>query len=118
MSEHLETNSITMSAPDKAKELKLCINLIDRIIKDEYADVGLNKVEEKYGKLMWVSKPTDNPKFVTREIYRTKTPVGTPEYYAERLESSKVYKHAERQRKQDIDYLFDIMKKRIQGWWD
>ena len=28
------------------------------------------------------------------------------------------YSYCETQRKQDIDYLFDFMKKHLTGWWD
>jgi hypothetical protein len=118
MSEHMNESGMTVSSPVKAKELKFCSDLIDRIIKNEYSDLGHDKLEEKYGELKWESHPIENSTFVTMDIYREKAPVGTPEYEQEREESRKVFENAERQRKQDIEYLFDTMKKRLEGWWD
>lgn len=118
MSEHMRTKGVTVTSKDKADELKLCVDLIDRIINNEYSNIEQDRLEEKYGKLQWDSKPIENSKFLSVEIYRDKAPVGTAAYDKEREETHKMYERAERQRKQDIEYLFDTMKKRLEGWWD
>ena len=33
-------------------------------------------------------------------------------------EFHRICDHERKMRKQDIDYLFDYMKKHIEGWWD
>lgn len=118
MADNFDKNGITVSAPEKAKELRLCVALIDRILKDEYADMQLEKLKEEYGEVKWDCRETDNPKLHSLHIYRERAPEGTPEYEDERKRFRKIMDDAEAQKNRDIEYLFDTMKKRIQGWWD
>ena len=109
--------AMTLSAKTRAKQMRRCIALIERIEKDEYADVALDQLERKYGKMEWEFLPTDREGFSELYIHRDASK-GTPDYEAERKESTKIYKNAERQKQADIDYLFAYMAKHIQGWWD
>lgn len=118
MSEYMNDKGITVSSSDKAKELKFCVNLIDRILENNYDDIPIKNLEDKYGKLKWESEYIENSKFLELNLYREKAPKGTEEYDQERKEAQKIVYNAERQRKQDINYLFDTMKKRLESWWD
>ena len=120
MAENFDKNGITVSAPQKAKELRLCIALIDRIISNEYDTLAHEQLERKYGKLIWDDKPIEigGKRYYEVNIYRERAPKGTPAYEEERKASSKAFADAERQRKQDIAYLFETMRKRLEGWWD
>lgn len=117
MADFFEKNGMTVSANKHAKEMRIAASLCTRIINNDYMDLPMEQIERKYGKLILDSHPTDNPRLVKLDIHRNPKK-GTPEYEAERKESIKVYKHAEWQRQNDINYLFDYMKKHVQGWWD
>lgn len=120
MSEHMEKDGITLSSSKKAKELKLCVDLIQRIIDNEYGNIALDNISKKYGELKLDDTPIyiNGQKYYEVNIYREKAPKGTDAYEQEYKESRKAFDDAERQRKQDIEYLFDTMKKRLEGWWD
>lgn len=118
MSEHMSDRGNTVSSPQKAKELKLCVDLIDRIIYCDYGKIERDKLDEKYGKSIWKETKIEGTDFYKLDIYREKAPKGTPAYEQAEKEERKVFENAERQKRQDLDYLFDTMKKRIEGWWD
>lgn len=109
---------MTVSAPRHAKEIRHAIAVIDRIINDDYANFGYNKLEEKYGKSDWKFLPIEDSKYSELLIERERARKGTPDYEAERKETMKIIHNAERQRKADIKYLFEYIAKHLQGWWD
>ena len=118
MAEFFESDrAVSVNSEKRAKEMRRCIALIERIEKDEYADLPLAQLEKKYGKLEWSFSPSRESNFYTVDIHRNPRR-GTPEYEAERKESAKIHKNAERQKQADIDYLFTYMAKHIQSWWD
>jgi len=84
-------------------KIHICCLLLDRIIKDDYLYV-YKKLEKKYGGLS-----LDNllyPKRTKEE----------QEKYSKSF--SQCAKHEDYLRKQDITYLFLIMKKHLTKWWD
>ena len=118
MADNFEKRGVTVSAPKKAKEIRICVYLIDRIIDNNYDELLTKKLEEKYGKLEWEFTDTEDSKFKELHLYRKKAPEGTPEFEDEKKQSLKIIKYSDEQRQRDINYLFDTMKKNIQGWWD
>jgi hypothetical protein len=118
MADFFESNkAMSVGSEKRAKEMRRCIALLDRIINDKYADLPLDQLERKYGEMVWDFHQIPNSSFSTVDIHRN-PPKGTPEYEAERKESSKIFKHAAWQKQNDINYLFDYMKRNIQKWWD
>ena len=120
MSEHMEKDGITVSSTRKAKELKLCVDLIQRIVDNEYGSIALDNISKKYGKIKMDENPIEinGHKYYELNIYHENAPKGTDAYEQESKETRKAFEDAERQRKQDIAYHFDTMKKRLEGWWD
>ena len=111
-------NGMTVSAPKRAKEIRHTIAVLDRIINDDYSELGNRKLEEKYGKSEWQFIPIEDSKYSELIIDREGARKGTPEYEAERKEFRKVIENAERQKKADIDYVFRYIAKHLQSWWD
>ena len=119
MAQSFEKHGISVNSRKISKELKLCADLIQRIIEDKYADIELEHIDRKYGELVWESTPVEgNKNLATLHLYRKKALEGTAEYKQMMDESRKAYKNAELQKQRDIDYLCDTMKKRMQLWWD
>lgn len=105
-------------SPKRAVEIKRLAYLLDRIIKDEYNDYYYAQVEKKYGDLEMKSLPTDNPRLAELVMDRPGARRGTPEYLEEHKRAMRAFKHAEYMRQQDINYVFDQMKRKLQMWWD
>ncbi len=86
-----------------AKDLRIVVKLLDRLIEDEYTvqtdgEYDWKDLENGYSQFL-VVKPRE-PKYIF--------PKGT---------SKQLYKHEDNMRKQDIDMLFTYMKQ-YRHWWD
>jgi len=101
-----------------ADQIKVCINLLDRLIKDEYHETAFKKHEEKWGAAELNFKDSEEyPKMSVAAI--THPNVKTDEDKVnERKEFKIASEHESRLREQDLDLLFKLMRKHIQGWWD
>ena len=78
------------------KEISLCINLIDRILKDDYGTHGIIDRFWKDG-IDWTKSL--NPLLMD-----------FPKIH--------MYVHTQSMKEQDIELLFKTMRKYIQTWWD
>jgi hypothetical protein len=106
-----------------AKQIKLAINLLDRLMKDDYHENVFKYHDEKWGDTHFNWKELDGEEFGYKEkvsaLDITRDNVKTDkDKEQERKEFRRLSPKVEEQRKQDIDFLFDYMKKHIQGWWD
>lgn len=105
-------NGFSVEGSKRADEVKLCINLIDRILKDDYHDNAFKNHDKKWGEIDFSFHK--NGRF---DVHRCKV-ITEKDIELERKESNRLYKHASNMQKQDIEYLFKIMSKHILGWWD
>jgi hypothetical protein len=106
-----------------ARQIKIAILLIERIMKDEYHENVFRHHDKKWGETHFNWKDVDGKEFgykdqmsvldITRDNAITKE-----QKDQERKEFRRLSPKVEEQKKQDIDFLFDYMKKHIQGWWD
>jgi len=100
----------------EAKKIKVCIDLLDRLMEDSY-DVGaFKKHHKKWGepKFNWIDVDDEYCKLRVRQK-RVKT---EEDKKKERKEFNAACDKETQMRKQDISYLFDMMKKHIECWWD
>ena len=96
----------------EADKIKLCVMLLNRIVNDDYLENALVFHEKKYGELNMNLKDTGVVLFST-----TKELTEEEKKMEDKLRTN-LYKHADNQKQQDIDMLFDKMAKHIQRWWD
>lgn len=107
-----------VGASKLADKMKICILLLDRIIEDNYHENAFRNHDKKWGEIeMWSTEYDCPPDFHELNLNRTKV-CNTDDYEQERKESRRLYKHVRYMEQQDIDYLFKIISKHIQGWWD
>ena len=101
-----------------ADKIKICINLLDRLIKDEYEESAFQKHDKKWGKgKIRFEDCKDNHKLTELHIDYPK--INTPkDKEDENKEFKRAIKHSNAMYQQDIDMLFNNMRKYIQGWWD
>jgi hypothetical protein len=97
--------------------LKLCLILLDRIIKDDYYEIAFRQHEKRWGII--ISKVVDSDKEGCSQLllYRENCK-GEHEKKLEREQTRRLFKHEEYLRKQDINLLFTTIAKNIQKWWD
>jgi hypothetical protein len=100
-----------------ANQIKLCVNLIKRLMDDNYHENVFIHHDIKWGETHMVWNKTDKPGESSLEIKRDN--VKTKE---DKLEERKQFRilstNVEKQKQQDIEYLFNYMAKHIQCWWD
>lgn len=110
--------------PDKATDqsIRICIKLLKKINGRDYhyfADLH----DQKWGESEWVWHKTDEngqeiPNGASRlEIKRPKA-VTPEEKEQERKEALEAYRKDDAQRERDVRWLFNIMAKYHQNWWD
>lgn len=109
---------IALKSDRTADEIKTCVILLDRLLKDDYGDMTFKKHNEKWGEIELSWKPCeDNDDLVECLITRTNVKDEEDEKL-ERKQFRRLSEHESKLIKQDIEYLFNTMKKRIQTWWD
>jgi len=109
----IHTNNI-----DDADKIKLCVNLLDRLIKDEYHENAFKHHEEKWGppELNWHDSE-EHEGMCGAAI--THANVKTDEDEKSQNKDFKIAcEHEVSLREQDLDMLFNYMRKHIQSWWD
>ncbi|MHA1700683.1 MAG: hypothetical protein ACTSWK_00270 [Promethearchaeota archaeon] len=101
-----------------ADQIKICINLLKRLIEDDYDESIFKNHNKKWGEAHFNWDECKDRKDC-RSLRITRDNVKTDkEIKQERKEFNRLCKHEAKLRKQDNDYLFKLMNKYIQGWWD
>lgn len=116
--QYIRNKGIHKYAKKDADKIKLCINLLDRLIKDEYHIMAFKDVDKKWGDIeMSFTSCEDNPEF--SQLHITRPGIKTEK---DKIQEKKEFKlaceHEQYLINQDLEYLFKKMNKHIQGWWD
>lgn len=106
---HLENSDKTLT------QIKYARILTDRILADEYLNMAFRIHEKKWGKAVYGSIPSECGATFTVNYPNVKTE--RDEEHARR-DARAAFQRSDLAKKQDIDELFAIMAKHIQGWWD
>jgi len=103
---------------EDADKIKRCVMILDRLIKDEYHENAFRNHDKKWGEPEFeFTDSTDYSDCYALHIKHEN--VNTREdKHLERKEFRRLMNKPEELKKQDIDMLFDYMKKHIQTWWD
>jgi len=93
-----------------ADKIKVCKLLLDRLIKDEYYENAFKNHDKKWGELEldWNSNCLIKRPYAITEKEKEK----------ELKEFNRLCQHELYLRRQDINYLFKLMAKHVEGWWD
>lgn len=114
---YLRYNGIHVDAKRDADKIKTCVILLDRLLKDDYHDMAFKRHYEKWGMPELRTEKTENENF--SRLHVVYDGVKTEEDdKKERKEFHSAWEHEKYLREQDLDLLFKIMRKHIQGWWD
>ena len=107
----------TMAERD-ADNMKIAVNLLDRIIKDEYHEMVYKHHDEKWGEMDFQFIPCEDREGFSElhvEYANAKTDEDKKQ---QRKEYKQLMKRPEELKAQDKDMLFKILKKHIFTWWD
>jgi len=105
-------------AKEDANNIRICVNLLDRLIKDEYYENVLKRHDEKWGDPDFrFEECEDNPNLYTLHIDRENVK-SEEDKEKEIKEFRKLYEYETKLREQDLDMLFSYMRKYIQSWWN
>jgi len=116
--QHIRNHDMHTRAKEDADRIKVCVNLLDRLIADDYHEMAYKKIDEKWGELELTSTPCED-RDGYHEVHINRPKVKTPEdKKQERKEFKSAYEHEQYLRNQDKNMLFKMMSKYIEGWWD
>lgn len=99
LSDSIEKYGHSVNSHKDVKDMRICIHLLDRLIKDDYSKTNITK-------------------FVSRNIGNgySQLEIGSePKYF---LPRGKLFKLEESIKKQDSEMLFKIINKHYRSWWD
>jgi len=107
-----------LNSEDYANQMRTCILLLDRLIKDDYLENVLKPHEEKWGETTMDFKATRERDDLYEAYFKTEKAITKKQKEQEHKERMRLYKHEGKLKQQDLDYLFKYMHKHILGWWD
>lgn len=105
-------NTWSADAKKCAKQIKIAKNLAKRLMDDNYLSNSLVEHEQRYPNYLEIGSSMEQ--IEGSKLYK----LIDKNSEDERISFRKCCKHAEYLRKQDINYLFDYLKKYIEDWWD
>lgn len=118
MEKNIRENGCHVNANKDADNIKVCVNLLDRLIADDYHEMAFKKHDEKWGDIELRTKPSEKYKdLYSVDVHRDNIKTKEDEEL-ERKEFKKACEHETYLREQDLDLLFKNMRKYIQTWWD
>ncbi len=111
-------HGISVNSKDYAKQIKLCIYLLNRILDDGYLENALRPHEKKWGESKFTYKPYPEDDSLIEVDITVEKAITEEEIKQENKEKSRLYKHSDNMRKQDLNLLFRNLNKYGEGWWD
>jgi hypothetical protein len=107
MEEHFRSKACFVGREREARKIKICVLLLDRLQKDDYSTMAFKNHERKFGEL----------EITNSKIRYTKVNSKKEERECDKS-FHKCYEHEQYLRNQDLDFLFNLIKKRVLHWWD
>ena len=105
-------DAMVLRREKEADRMKVCIMLLDRIIKDNYHEMAYKKFDKKWGESEMLFNE-DGSLNIAYENVKTEE---------DEKNKNKDIKESHNKEEflinQDIEYLFKILNKRIRFWWD
>jgi len=114
---HMRYYAWGLSSEKDADKIRVCVLLLDRIIKNNYEEMVFKHHDKKWGELEISYGKTDKTGYSTLDFNRINAKT-IEEKEKEMGESIRLYEHRDMLLKQDVQYLFKLMNKHILGWWD
>lgn len=117
MENFIRTKGIHAANIKQADEIQVAIEILDRLIANEYLNEALDAHDKKWGEIEMSKSGPDNRGLYTINTKRAKA-ITEDDIKTEREEVRILYQYADDIREQDIGSLFKWLAKHIEGWWD
>lgn len=116
LAEPVIRNGSHVGCEKSAKQIRICITLLDRLIRDDYHDMVFKDHYKKWGepRLGWEPESDNMCRMTTYQI-NVRNPQDKKQ---EEAEARILYNRVEELKQQDLNMLFEIMRKNIRSWWD
>jgi hypothetical protein len=108
----------SVNSTETAFEIKKCILLLNRLIDDNYDELVFKKHHKKWGEPIFNWNDCKDKKDCYSLRIEQKNVKTDKDKKQESKEFERLCKHINMLKKQDIEYLFKLMNKHIQTWWD
>lgn len=100
----------------EARRMRMCAQLLERIIEENYCEKENEEHERKWGKLRSIETHVEGTDYLTVEFYRDNAKT-EKEKAREDKERKRIWKKEQMMEQQDIDLLFETMRKHSRKWW-
>ena len=100
-----------------AERMHVCVLLLDRLLKDEYHENAFIWHDKKWGEIEFNFHPIDGTEHSTLELTRPNCRTDE-EHEQENKEYRRISVLVAKKRQYDLEYLFYLLNKYIEGWWD
>lgn len=114
--------SYELGAEKKVEEIHRTRLAIKRILEDKYYDNVYQHHDEKWGEVEIDSQPSEwdeKGKPTMYRMYINRPNALTPEQIGQEAKEYRgLMKKPDTLQKQDYDYVFNMLRKHIRGWWD
>lgn len=118
MEKHIRKHDNHTCAQADADNIKKCVLLLDRLIADKYHESAFKNHERKWGESdMIFTKSKEDPEMKKLDIIYPNV-TSTEDEKLEKKDFKRAMNHEEYLKEQDINMLFNLMKKHIRTWWD
>ncbi len=111
MKKYFETDSLAADSENIKNNIGKCIDILDRLIEDDYASESYKKHDEKWGEIR-LNLDDGNLEIDRKNVLTEK------DREEERYEFFNILKEEHKLRNDDINSLFDLLKKNVEEWWD
>lgn len=113
-------NNVYVGQDKDAKNIKICINLLNRILEKngfDYSEKIFKNHAKKWGWTDWCTEECEDGSGNCRLVMTRPKVKNKEDKEKERKEFMKCMKHEDYMRKQDVEYLFKIINKQVFKWW-
>lgn len=118
MEKHIREKGHSVDNEKDAKKIKICVLLLDRLINDVYFEMAHKDFDKKWGECQMKTSPDENNKDYVKLDFVYENVKTEEDKKQQKKEQKRIWQHESYLRKQDIAYLFKMMNKHIEHWWD
>jgi hypothetical protein len=107
-----------LNAEKDADRMKICILLLDRLIEDNYIIDATKPHDKKWGEGKFNFEPCEDEPELSKLNIIYENVKNAEDEKQQKKEYKIAAERANNSRQNDLNHLFKIMNKYIEGWWD
>ena len=100
----------------EARRMRMCAKLLERIIEENYCEKERKEHERKWGEIKEIRTPVEDKDYFLVEMYRDNAKT-EKEKAKEEKEMKRIWDKERVMEQQDVDLLFETLRKHSRKWW-